>query len=190
MEANEIQPRAWHQRGEGIFDYIIGPEAQIQLSSREGVMVDEEDNAGDIVRFFFNEKKSQGNIAYGDGTAAGGGSLPRAIDGAAGIRAASGYPKAIPYVYTIEHITTMSAFIDAGVDGIIPDGFPPPDKLDPTYVERLRNVVSGRSDIFLAKRDYNPFIPPNEAYALRVRTSNDEFWGGDALPPTNSSDIK
>ena len=162
-----------------LFDSIIGPEAQVQLGPREGVQVDEEDNAGDIVRFFLDEKKYQGNIAYGDGTAAGGPHLPRAIDGAAGIRAATGYPKAVTYVYTIEHVTTMNAFIDAGVDGIIPDRFPPPDTLDPTYVERLRSVVDGRSDIFLARRDYNPFQSPNEAYALRVRTSNDELLGGE-----------
>lgn len=167
------------RRDGALFDWIIGPEAQVQLGPREGVQVDEEDNAGDIVRFFSNDKQYRENIAYADGTAAGGPNLPRAIDAAVGLRAATGYPRAVTYVYTIEHITTMNAFIDAGVDGIIPDRFPPPAKLDPTYVKRLRQIVDGRSDIFLATRDYNPFQPPNEAYALRVSTSNDESLGGE-----------
>jgi hypothetical protein len=160
-----------------IFDKLIGPKAEVQLGPREGVQVDEEDNAGYIVNYFLNEKNYDGNIGFGDGTAAGGGSLARAIDGAVGIRAATGYPRAVTYVYTIENIKTMNAFIDAGVDGIIPDRFPPPERLDQRYVERLKNVVDGRSDVFLARHDNNPFRPLNEAYALRVKTSDDEFWG-------------
>jgi hypothetical protein len=160
-----------------IFDKLIGPNAEVQLGPREGVQVDEEDNAGVIVSYFLNEKSYDGNVAYGDGTALGGGSLARAIDGAVGIRAATGYPRTVTYVYTIENVKTMNAFIDAGVDGIIPDRFPPPKRLDQRYVERLKSVVDGRSDIFFADRNTNPFRPLNEAYALKVKTSDDEFWG-------------
>jgi hypothetical protein len=162
-----------------IFDKLIGPNAEVQLGPREGVQIDEEDNAGNIVNYFVNEKHYEGNIGFGDGTIGPGPHLPRAIDGAVGIRAATGYPRAVTYVYTLENIKTMNAFIDAGVDGIIPDDIfrLPSGKLDPKYVERLKIVVDGRSDIFLARRDNNPFRPLNEAYALKVKTSDDEFWG-------------
>jgi hypothetical protein len=162
-----------------IFDFLIGPDAQVVLGPREGVMIDEEDNAGDVVRFFVDDKHYSGNIGFGDGTAGGGGSLARAIDGAAGIRAATGLPRAVTYVYTIERRSTMTAFIDAGVDGIIPDVFPPSGKAEPGLVELLRSVVDGRSDLFVATRKDNPFLPLNEAYALQIRTSDDESLGGE-----------
>jgi glycerophosphoryl diester phosphodiesterase len=40
-----------------IFDKLIGPKAEVQLGPREGVQVDEEDNAGYIVNYFFKREK-------------------------------------------------------------------------------------------------------------------------------------
>lgn len=157
-----------------VFEKVIAS----PLRQREGVMVDGEDDAAAVVNYFF-AIGYRGNIAYGDGTAGGGGSLPRAIGGAVGNRAATGYPRTVAYVYSIEHITTMNQFIDAGVDGIIPDRFPPPKDLDGQYIARLKNVVAARKDVRLATRLDNPFVPNNEAYALQIRTANDATLGGE-----------
>jgi hypothetical protein len=74
-----------------IFDKLIGPTAVVQLGPREGVQIDEEDDAGAIVNFFFG-KGYTGNIGFGDGTLGPGPHLPTAMDGAAWSRAAIGYP--------------------------------------------------------------------------------------------------
>ena len=167
-----------------VFDKIIGPNAEVQLGVREGVQVDQEDDAEAIVKFFKEEKGYLGNnIGYGDGTAGPGPNLPAAIDGAVGLRAAFGYPQAVTYVYTLNDPDTMRLYIDAGVDGIIPDcifPFHPPMPFCPESVEALKSLVTGRTDIRMATLNDNPFKPLNEAYALKIRTMDETGAGTDA----------
>jgi hypothetical protein len=145
----------------GVFDYILSV-----LDAREGVQVDAEDDAGAVVNYFLT-KGYYGNIAFGDGTAVIGPKLITAMDGASGLRAAIGYPRAVTYVYTLNNPDSMRLFLDAGVDGIIPGD-----------ISALKQIVAGRSDIRMATRNDNPFAPPNEAYALRIRTASDESGEG------------
>jgi hypothetical protein len=145
-----------------LFDSVIGPRAQTQLAENEGVQIDAENSAASVVNFFFDTYGYRGNVAYGDGTAGPGPNLYLAVDEAAGLRAAIGRPKAVTYVYTINLQSSMDSFIDSGVDGIITDN-----------IDDLMAVARARQDIVLAKRDYNPFKPANEAYAIMVRTTKD-----------------
>jgi glycerophosphoryl diester phosphodiesterase len=131
------------------------------LREREGVMVDDEDDAGAVANYFLS-RGYDGNIGYGDGTSGIGPHLGAAIDGAAWLRATTGFPRSVTYVYTIDDADSMRTFIDAGVDGIITNEIP-----------RLMGIVQGRSDIRLATREDNPFQPMNEAYGLKIRTGDD-----------------
>jgi hypothetical protein len=151
-----------------VFDHLMGPQAQVQLSEREGVQIDAENDVADVLNFFF-KGGYEGNIGYGDGTAGFGPNLFPAMDKAVFSRAATGYPKAVTYVYTIDLENSMRAFLDAGVDGIIPG--------DDADISELASIVSSRSDVVLATRDVNPFQPPPEAYGLVVRTADDEDDG-------------
>jgi hypothetical protein len=160
----------------GVFDNI-----NLQtLGPREGVQVDAEDDAGAVVNYFTVDRNYAGNIGYGDGTAFQGPNLPRAIDRAAFLRASVGYPKAVTYVYTLNHVTSMHSFIDSGVDGIIPDAFGVQASGDPSYITELLGVVSEHPEIRLATRDDNPFEPALQSYGLEVSTSDDTFSGTDA----------
>jgi len=160
----------------GIFDQILAPG---YLGDREGVQVDGEADSGAVVNTFFS-RSYYGNIGFGDGTALLSSDLVVAMDGAVGNRAAFGYPKAVTYVYTIESEDTMRTYIDAGVDGIIPDGFPAVAGLEALHIQDLLALVDGRSDIRLAKREDDPFASPPEAYALYVRTMDETGAGTDA----------
>jgi hypothetical protein len=151
-----------------IFDKLIGPQAVVQLGPREGIQIDEEDDAGAIVNFFF-EKGYTGNIGFGDGTLGPGPHLPTAMDGAAWSRAAIGYPRMVTYVYTINVESSMHLFIDAGVDGIITDNVP-----------KLGRVLRERSDVFLATIHDNPFKPRNETYGIKITTADVSGAGTDA----------
>ncbi len=142
-----------------VFDGLLGPGAKLQLGPREGVQIDEEDDAGAIANYFLG-RGYRGNICFGDGTLGPGPHLPTAIDGAAWCRATRGFPVAVTYVYTIEKADSMRLFIDAGADGIITDDVP-----------TLAGVVRGRTDVFLATRKDDIFKPLNEAYGLQIRTT-------------------
>lgn len=162
-------------RGDGaVFDDILG-----QLGPREGVQVDAEDDAADIVRFFF-DKGYAANIGFGDGTTFQGPNLPRAHDKAAFLRASVGFPRLVSYVYTLNNDETMHSFINGGVDGIIPDTFGAPTSVDPSFITQLLNVVGQHPEIRLATRDDNPFQPALQSYGVRVSTSDDLFSGTDA----------
>jgi hypothetical protein len=156
----------------GVFDKILD-----SLGPREGVQVDAEDDPGAVVNYFF-DRHYYGNIGYGDGTLGPGPHLPTAIDAAAFDRAALGYPKVVTYVYTIKLASSMHMFIESGVDGIIPGGFSAGP--DPDYVATLLQIVDEHTDIVLATRQDNPFQHLNEAYGLRVVTSDDFSAGTDA----------
>jgi hypothetical protein len=160
----------------GVFDNI-----DLQsLGPREGVQVDAEDDAGAVVNYFTVDRHYGGNIGYGDGTVFQGPKLPRAIDRAAFLRASVGYPKAVTYVYTLNHKTSMHSFIDSGVDGIIPDAFGVQASGNPSYITDLLGVAHEHPEISLATRDGNPFKPALQSYGLEVSTSDDAFSGTDA----------
>ena len=145
-----------------LFDSVIGQHAQTQLADNEGVQIDSEDSAAIVINYFSGKYGYWGNVAYGDGTAGPGPNLYLAMDQAVGLRAAVGRPRAVTYVYTINLQSSMDSFIDSGVDGIITD-----------HIDDLMTVVRARQDIVLANRDYNPFKPAKEAYAIIVRTTKD-----------------
>jgi hypothetical protein len=150
-----------------------------QLGEREGVQVDSEDDAADIVQFFF-DRGYPGNIGYGDGTTFQGPNLPRALDKAAFLRAALGFPKAVTYVFTLNHDDTMDFFINGGVDGIIPDRFGFPTSVDPSFIQQLAGIVSGHPEVRMGTRADNPFKPALQSYGVQLTTSDDFLSGTDA----------
>ncbi len=158
------------ERSDGaIFDNILD-----QLGPREGVMIDEENDATVTNQFFFN-RGYFGNIGYGDGSVGPGLHLPRAIDLAAFNRATTGFPKVVTYVYVLNSQKSEHSFINRGVDGIIPDAFfldPRSRNFDPSFIDDLLVVVSQHAEIRLATREDNPFQPANEAYGLEIVTSD------------------
>ena len=86
---------------------------------------------------------NNGNIAYGDGTLGPGPHLPKAVDWGSFLKAARGFPRSIADVYTVMREDMMDFFIDAGVDGIIPDhlsGFLPIQNWATEY-DQLRRYV-------------------------------------------------
>ena len=174
VHVNVIYSVATHDDA-AVFGGFLG-----SLGEREGVQIDAEDDAGAVVNFFTQTEHYSGNIAYGDGTAFQGPNLPRAIDRAAFLRASVGFPKAVTYVYTLNHVTSMHSFIDSGVDGIIPDAFGVQASGDPSYISELVNVVHEHPEIRAATRDDNPFLPKLQSYGLEVHTSSDVFSGTDA----------
>ncbi|MEY2407602.1 MAG: hypothetical protein QOF48_272 [Verrucomicrobiota bacterium] len=162
-----------------LFDNILA-----RLGPREGVLIDGENDPTAIANYFVGRGYS-GNIGYGNGTAGYGlpfigPNMPTSVDRAAYMRAAFGNLKNIPYVYAIEFSSDMSMFMDAGVDGIIPDIFPPPPLLIAAPIIVLNSVLAGRPDLRLATRADNPFQPRNEAYALAIRTGTGTGAGTDA----------
>lgn len=161
-----------------LFDTIIG-----KLGEREGVSVDGEDRADQIVTFFGDKGGTQ-NIAYGDGTIAEGPSLPRAVDLASFLKASWGFPRLISDIFTIQDESSMNFFINAGADGIIPDVSDPlgPEFTDPDYIDKLKALVGApqHPEIRMATRDDNPFKPALQAYGLSVGTMNTTGAGTNA----------
>ena len=166
------------ERSDGrLFDNILN-----QMGAREGVMIDEEDDANITNQFFF-DRGYFGNIGYGDGSVGPGLHLPRAIDRAAFNRASMGFPKSVTYVYVLNSAKSEHSFINRGVDGIIPDAFfldRMSQDFDPSYIDDLLLVVSQHPEIRLATRDDNPFQTANEAYGLEIVTSDVYTAGTDA----------
>jgi hypothetical protein len=146
-----------------VFDNILG-----LLGPREGVMVDGEDDAANIVGKFLGLGYAK-NTGYGDGTGPGNGPhLHVAMDKAAYYRATKGHPKIIPYVFAIDLQSSMRDFIDDGVDGIIPDDLS--DDIDDLVTVVNERVATG--EIRRATAKDNPFQPLNEAYGLEIHTAN------------------
>ncbi|MFH0782273.1 MAG: PLAT/LH2 domain-containing protein [Pseudomonadota bacterium] len=159
-----------------VFDNILD-----KLGEREGVMIDEEDDANETNQFFF-DRGFFGNIGYGDGSLWPGFDLPRAIDLAAFNRTSTGFPKAVTYVYVLNSSQSEDSYINRGVDGIIPDAFfsdPGYNSFDPSFIDDLLVVVRQHPEIRLATRDDNPFQPANEAYGLEIVTSDLYAAGSD-----------
>lgn len=144
---------------EAVFSNILGI-----LGEREGVQVDQDDRVDLVVDDFLTAfgdnivNVNDGNIGSGDGTLGPGPNLPRAIDFASFYRASMGYPKVISDVFTIEFESSMSFYIDAGADGIIPDfpdAFHPEfdERLTVGYISDLQEVVAQHPEVRLATRE-------------------------------------
>ena len=142
------------------------------LGPREGVQIDGEDEPQDIVDFFA-KKTSKAQIGFGDGTlganlAGIGPNTLKAIEKYVWMRADGGKPKTA-YAFAISEQEALKEYIATGVDAIITDD-----------IAGLSAIVKGRTDVRLAARDDNPMRPLNEAYALKVVTSDIADAGTDA----------
>jgi hypothetical protein len=89
---------------------------------------------------------------------------------------------AVPYAFPIDGATRMNDYITAGADGLIPDEDIQPQIWFKTveHLTELANIVSNRSDVYMATAADDPFHPPNEAYGLRVDTADVSGAGTDA----------
>ena len=167
-----------------VFDNIL-----TTLGPTEGVQVDGQNNPAGVL-LYFAARGYMKNITIGDGGA--GAELPLVsdsywtdMDTAAYLRAKTGNPKTLPYLYIYNNADNQNKIIDGGEDGIIPD-VPTVSPIDnpsfnPQYVAALRNVVAGRGDIRMATSLDNPFQPANEAYTLEIVTGTDANAGTDAV---------
>lgn len=137
----------------------------------------------------------EAHIGYGNGSAGEGSGLwPNvllSIEKASWMRAARGAELAIPYAYPIDGSVRMKEYINAGVDGLIPDADVQPQYWPATLLEIkwLKEIVLGRSDIYLATSVDNPFpfskvfaqyALPTAAYGLKVNTLDKNGAGTDS----------
>lgn len=172
------------------------------LGPREGLMIDGENDASGILNTLQNHITQSNlnaatncsgnpvpyNMGFGNGSA--GESLGFAPNVLLSIMQASwiraGQPGignvAIPYAYPIAGVSRMNAYINAGADGLIPDRDIQPQSWPDTLLSLsvLSDLVTNRSDVYLATAADDPFHPPNEAYALRVDTADVATAGTDA----------
>jgi glycerophosphoryl diester phosphodiesterase len=157
--------------GTSLFDDIA-----LDIHAREGFMIDEEDNPDGVARFFSALGVSR--FCYGNGT-----SDPFSDEGAMVYRipieracwltVTHNEPRFV-YAWTVNDIDDQELYFRVGVNGIIadPDGLShiPGILKEPEYSARFRPAL--RTD--------NPFLPPNSAYGLTVRTSDIDKAGTDA----------
>lgn len=167
-----------------VFDNILP-----SLGPTEGVQIDgQSDPAG--VLLYFSRRGYMKNVTIGDGGA--GAELPLVSDSywtdmdmAAYLRAKTGNPKTLPYLYIYADSLNQNKIIDGGEDGIIPDvvSVSPINNptFNPQYISALRNVVGSRGDIRIATSLDNPFQPANEAYTMEIVTGTDANAGTDAV---------
>lgn len=156
--------------GTSVFDEIaqdIGP--------REGFMIDETDSPDDVAAFF--GAKGVMRFCYGNGTSSPvsdeGAMIYRIpIERACWMTVTRNEPRFV-YAWTVNDIGDQVLYMQVGVNGMISDDdgishFP--GLLGSTFKKRFRPAI--RSD--------NPFLPPNSAYGLTVRTSDIHMAGTDA----------
>jgi hypothetical protein len=155
VNLNVIYSTAYTNRGV-VFDQMLG-----QLQEREGVQFDGDDRPGIALDYFF-DRGFFGNIGYGDGDGIQYGPLTRIMDKAAFLRASTGFPRAVSYVWLIDLGDSMRHFINCGVDGMIVKAG--------NESQATNIVVQEHPEIRLATRDDNPFQPLNEAYGLQILT--------------------
>jgi hypothetical protein len=158
------------------------------LAANEGVMIDGTNDPIKVYNHFIdqinalNVAKPAGepwipyNIGYGNGSAGESlGAAPNVIlsmDRASWARVSQGLGLAIPYAFPIDGKSRMSEYVNAGVDGLIPDAdvLAPPAAATTLEIGWLSELVAARSDVYLATVNDNPFRPALEGYALAVET--------------------
>jgi hypothetical protein len=163
---------------QSIFQIIRG-----QLQAREGVMIDGENDPLAVSDFFTSAGAV--NQGYGNGSTFTSPTLSPhirpSIEEACALRAEAERIKFI-YTWTLGDADGMREYIRIGADGIIAGGHSSSFEADP--VALLRSVVDEDefdSLIRLAKREDNPFQPPDNAYALTVHTGDKHNAGTDAM---------
>ncbi len=167
-----------------VFDNIL-----TSLGPTEGVQVDGQNDPAGVLLYFAGRGYMK-NVTIGDGGA--GAELPLVSDSywtdmdmAAYLRAKTGNPKTLPYLYIYNNADDQNRIVDGGEDGIIPD-VPTVSPINnptfnPQHIADLRTVVAGRGDIRLATPLDNPFQPANEAYTMEIVTGTDANAGTDAI---------
>jgi hypothetical protein len=166
--------RTWLVPGTGL--YVIISVAHFQdmslfrwigaeLASREGLMVDEENDPDAVsslfTKLFITQQCYANGISILHGTL--GPHVRPSIERACARRATDGDPKFI-YVWTVNDDELQRDYIRIGVDGIISDD-----------LAMLRRVVAEpefQTVIRLATRADNPFMPLNAAYGLTIHTGD------------------
>ena len=166
---------------DNFFDYLC-------IGYREGIMIDGENDPNSIYNILYNKINTASgncgqslpyNLGYGNGSIGEStGAAPHiltSIAEASWMRASQGKAFAIPYAFPITKVFgtgRMNEYITAGTDGLIPDDDQPLENRPETIssIETLKNIVQGRSDVYLATAADDPFNPSNEAYGLRIDT--------------------
>ena len=149
----------------GMFDRIA-----TRLGPREGLMIDAEDGAAQVVQALNAHHVVAGG--YGNGLSfLGRFTVPyfrESCAHACALRMSGNQPKFV-YGWTVNDRRGMREFIRMGVDGLITD--------DP---RQLRAVMREFRHIRLAGRRDNPLRPANFGYALKVHTADIQRAGTDA----------
>jgi glycerophosphoryl diester phosphodiesterase len=143
------------------------------LESREGLMIDEENDPIAVSNFFTTngvEDQCFGNgISFLNEIL--GPNVRPSMERACEFRAESNRTRFI-YVWTVQDDDLLCEYIRIGVDGIITD--------DVAKLRGICNESQFRSVIRLATRNDNPFKPANLAYGLTIHTGDIFMAGTDA----------
>ncbi|KAG4439429.1 hypothetical protein IFR05_005076 [Cadophora sp. M221] len=143
------------------------------LGPREGLMVDEENDAGSVATTFDN--LGVGNRCFGNGSTAQHPilvpNLRYSIEWACALRAGFGTLKAV-YEWTANDRGRWVEFIRIGVDGMITD--------HPDDLYREVQTESLFSPIRMGTREDNPFNQPNSQYTVICRTGDVRMGGTDS----------
>ncbi len=144
------------------------------LGPREGLMVDEENDAPAVSKYFTDT----GVItpSYGNGislplTMIFGPNIRPSIERACALRAETGFPKFI-CVWTVNTEQLKREYMRIGVDGIISD--------DLDELQKISTETEFHSLIRLATSDDNPFGASTNKYSLEIHTSIKPMAGTDA----------
>lgn len=147
-----------------LFDFI-----KDQLSEREGLSVDEEDDPLAVAAYFTQAGVT--NQGYGNGISVGNPSLTApelhpSMERACAFRASTNQVRFV-FAWTINDEALIRAYIRIGVDALITD-----------EVEALVRIVQQNPDLIrMADRSDNPMQPANRAYSLSIHTG-DVFLAG------------
>ncbi|KAL5318950.1 hypothetical protein ACEPPN_014018 [Leptodophora sp. 'Broadleaf-Isolate-01'] len=143
------------------------------LGPREGLMIDEENDAGSVATLFDN--LGVGNRCYGNGSTAQHPilvpNLRYSIEWACALRAGFGTLKSV-YEWTANDRSRWVEFIRIGLDGMITD--------HPDQLYREVQTESLFTPIRMATREDNPFNQPNSQYTIICRTGDVRMGGTDS----------
>ena len=160
------------------------------LNAREGMMIDGTRDPTAVYNKLIPKSKN-GNIGYGTGGQGfTSGSFPGvslSIDLATWTRTSQGLKASVPYVFPVPSSTTAagidwwSSFMDASIDGLIPDldVNPTAPATTQAQIRALSDKLGGRNEYYLGTVADNPFTGGQEGYALRVDTASSAAAGTD-----------
>ena len=169
--ADVTSSNPYRLNGTSVFDEIAS-----DIGPREGFMIDETDSPDAVAAFF--AAKGVTRFCYGNGT-----SSPFSDEGAYVYRipieracwmtVTRNEPRFV-YAWTVNDVGDQKLYMHVGVNGMISD-----DDGISHYPSLLRSGEFNRR-FRPAIRSDNPFLPPNSAYGLTVRTSDIHMAGTDA----------